>query len=101
MAGQDSKDIIALRCITRFRAAVAAAIETERRLEVEAIQALQVRMKRAINLPFPMRLVVLGLIVPTVNRLHGTSHLTKMQFGITKVEPRFLPPTQLAELITP
>jgi len=32
-----------------------------------------------------------------VNRSRGTTHLTKMQLGITKVEPRFLPPVQLAE----
>lgn len=75
---------------------VAAAVEAERRPEIAAIQALQVRMVNAIELPLLVRRVVLGLIVPTVNRLRGSSHVTKMQHGITTVEPRFLPPAQLA-----
>jgi 2-polyprenyl-6-methoxyphenol hydroxylase-like FAD-dependent oxidoreductase len=77
---------------------VAAAIEAERRPEIDAIQALQVKMGNGMNLPFPVRLVVLGLIVPTVNRLRSKSYLTKIQFGITKVEPRFLPPAHLADV---
>jgi 2-polyprenyl-6-methoxyphenol hydroxylase-like FAD-dependent oxidoreductase len=74
---------------------VAGAIEAERRPEIEVIQALQVRLAKAINLPFLVRLVVLGLIVPTINRLRGKSQVTQMQFGITKVVPRFLPPVEL------
>jgi 2-polyprenyl-6-methoxyphenol hydroxylase-like FAD-dependent oxidoreductase len=72
--------------------AVLAAIEAERRPELEAVQAFQTRAGRINDAPAPIQWLMARVVVPLVTKLQGASYLKGLQHGFTQVSAQFVQP---------
>jgi 2-polyprenyl-6-methoxyphenol hydroxylase-like FAD-dependent oxidoreductase len=66
--------------------ALLAAIEAERREEIEPVQAFQTRAGRINDAPPAAQWLIARLVVPLVTRLQGASYLRNLQHGFTDVK---------------
>jgi 2-polyprenyl-6-methoxyphenol hydroxylase-like FAD-dependent oxidoreductase len=66
--------------------ALLAAIEAERREEIEPVQAFQTRAGRINDAPPVAQWLIARLVVPLVTRLQGASYLRNLQDGFTDVK---------------
>ena len=64
-------------------------IETERRAEVEKMQAFQVRAGRINDAPAPAQWLMARVIIPLATRMQGASYLREVQHGVTNVKVEF------------
>jgi 2-polyprenyl-6-methoxyphenol hydroxylase-like FAD-dependent oxidoreductase len=68
--------------------AVLAAIEAERRSEIERVQAFQKRAGRINDAPAAAQWLMARVVVPLATRLQGASYLRSLQSGFTDVQMR-------------
>jgi 2-polyprenyl-6-methoxyphenol hydroxylase-like FAD-dependent oxidoreductase len=66
-----------------------AAIEAERRPEVEKMQAFQVRAGRINDAPAAAQWLMARVLIPVATRLQGASYLREVQHGVTPVKIAF------------
>jgi 2-polyprenyl-6-methoxyphenol hydroxylase-like FAD-dependent oxidoreductase len=69
--------------------ALCARVEAERRPEVEAMQAFQVRAGRINDAPAAVQWLLARVVVPLAGRLQGQSYLRGVQNGVTQVHMEF------------
>jgi 2-polyprenyl-6-methoxyphenol hydroxylase-like FAD-dependent oxidoreductase len=72
--------------------ALLAAIEAERRVEIEAVQAFQSRAGKINDAPPFVQWLMARAVVPLITRLQGASYLRGLQYGFTDVRMQFAPP---------
>jgi 2-polyprenyl-6-methoxyphenol hydroxylase-like FAD-dependent oxidoreductase len=68
-----------------------AAIEAERRVEIEAVQAFQTRAGRINDAPPFAQWLISRAVVPLMTKLQGASYLRGLQYGFANVRMQFAP----------
>jgi 2-polyprenyl-6-methoxyphenol hydroxylase-like FAD-dependent oxidoreductase len=68
-----------------------AAIEAERRPEIERMQAVQARMSKVQDAPRLVQALLTNVVIPLATRLQGASYLREIQYGVTDVRFEFQP----------
>jgi 2-polyprenyl-6-methoxyphenol hydroxylase-like FAD-dependent oxidoreductase len=75
----------------RIDDALLAAIEAERRVEIEAVQTFQTRAGKINDAPPFIQWLMARAVVPLITRLQGASYLRNLQNGFTDVRMQFAP----------
>jgi 2-polyprenyl-6-methoxyphenol hydroxylase-like FAD-dependent oxidoreductase len=71
--------------------ALLAAIEAERRVEIEAVQTFQMRAGKINDAPPVVQWLMARAVVPLITKLQGASYLRGLQHGFTDVRMQFAP----------
>jgi 2-polyprenyl-6-methoxyphenol hydroxylase-like FAD-dependent oxidoreductase len=79
-----------------FDDALLARVETERRPEIERMQAVQARMSRVQDAPPLVQALLTNVIIPLATKLQGSSYLREIQYGVTDVRMEFPVPLSKA-----
>jgi 2-polyprenyl-6-methoxyphenol hydroxylase-like FAD-dependent oxidoreductase len=73
-----------------------AAIEAERRPEIERSQAFQTRAGRITDAPAAVQWIMANAVIPVATRLQGASYLRGLQEGFTEVKMKFPVPASFS-----